>query len=254
MTRPALADTGPYDGEGLRIGSFTTEYADRPLGLDASRPRLSWTLHSGARGQRQTAYQVRVATSGARLRCPDVWDSGKRKSGQSVLVPYDGPALRPRTRYHWSVRAWDKDGRPSPWSEPTWWETGLGRQSERDAQWVTAPAALVAPPSVEDAAWVWFPEAGGTDRAPAATRWFRGAFEVSGEVGRAELVIAADDGFTAWVDGRRATAREAVSVQKSWSRPARADVTELVRAGRNVLAVSARNAEAGPAGLSPYWR
>ncbi|MGP3977659.1 family 78 glycoside hydrolase catalytic domain [Streptomyces sp. 8N114] len=249
LTPPAFANTDRHDGEGLHIGSTTTEYADQPLGLDTPRPRLSWTLHSRTRGQRQTAYRIRVATSAAGLRSPDVWDSGKQKSGRSVLVSYDGPALRPRTRYHWSVRVWDKDGRPSAWSEPTWWETGLGPQADWHADWITAPPALVAPPSVEDAAWVWFPEAGGTGRAPAATRWFRGTFEVSGKVGKAELVMAADDGFTAWVNGDRATDREAVGVQKSWSRPARADVTELVRAGRNVLAVSARNAAAGAAGL-----
>jgi hypothetical protein len=39
-----------------------------PVGIDAAKPRLSWTMNAGtqkteARGQKQTAYQVLVASS-----------------------------------------------------------------------------------------------------------------------------------------------------------------------------------------------
>ncbi len=245
----AKMSTAKDAAAGLRVENTTTEYAHRPLGLDVPRPRLSWTLSSGARNQKQTAYRVRVATSEDKLASPDVWDSGKRTSGRSVLVPYEGPAPRPCTRYHWSVRVWDKHGRPSPWSEPTWWETGPLGEDRWHAGWITAPPRSVAPPSLEGASWVWFPDGGDAGQVPAGTRYFRGTFEARGDSTRARLVITADDGFTAWVNGAEVTAREAVGTQKSWGHPARAEVTAQLREGGNVLAVAATNAGAGPAGL-----
>lgn len=245
---PRRPSAEPPAAEGpLRVVSTTTEYADRPLGLDAERPRLSWTSESAERGQRQTAYQVRVASSPELRDAPDIWDSGKQPSDQSVLVPYDGPPPEPRRRHHWWVRVWDTGDVASEWSEPTWWETGPGGAAEWGAEWVTVPAELVAAPSLADAHWVWFP--GDPDEAPAATRWLRLAFDLDGEASAAELVLTADDGFTAWVNGVPVGSRPAVPGQDAWRDPARIDVTAELRAGRNALAVEAVNGSEGPAGL-----
>lgn len=80
-----------------------------------------------------------------------MWDSGKVMSPDSVLVPYAGPALTSRTRYYWSVRVWDAEGKASAWSEPSWWETGLTDRSDWSAQWIGAPAELVGAPALDDA-------------------------------------------------------------------------------------------------------
>jgi len=50
------------------VTNLRCEYRDNPLGIDAAKPRLSWTMNAGtqkteARGQKQTAYQVLVASS-----------------------------------------------------------------------------------------------------------------------------------------------------------------------------------------------
>lgn len=132
---------------GIRVVKTTTEYAERPLGLDVPHPRLSWQLGSAARGQAQSAYEIRVATGPGRLAAPDVWDSGKVTSGQSVLVPYNGPALKAATRYHWAVRVWDAAGRPSDWSAPTWWETGLLTGRDLGGRWIGNDAPLPLPTS-----------------------------------------------------------------------------------------------------------
>jgi hypothetical protein len=42
-----------------------------------------------------------------------LWDSGRVESADSLLVPWDGPALRPETRYHWRVDVWDENGEPA---------------------------------------------------------------------------------------------------------------------------------------------
>jgi len=57
---PALAGLSP---EQLRC-----EYLDNPLGIDTPQPRLSWVLESKERGQKQTAYQILVASQEALLR------------------------------------------------------------------------------------------------------------------------------------------------------------------------------------------
>ncbi|MEK8142077.1 hypothetical protein NKH18_04000 [Streptomyces sp. M10(2022)] len=157
---PAARASGPAQTAGapVRITTPTVEYATRPLGLGVARPRLSWPLASSSPEAAQTAYRLRVATDPQRLGNPDVWDSGKVASADSVLVEYAGPELASRTRYYWSVRVWDDRGKASAWSEPSWWETGLFAASDWSAQWIGAPAALTGTPALDDASWIWFPE------------------------------------------------------------------------------------------------
>ncbi|WP_256206795.1 family 78 glycoside hydrolase catalytic domain [Nocardioides luteus] len=108
-----------------------------PLGIATTAPALGWQLDSDRRGVTQKAYQIRVATSERRLSAPDVWDSRKVRSGQSVDVRYAGPALKPRTDYVWSVRVWDDEDVASAWSEPATFATGLGKEAW-SADWIGA--------------------------------------------------------------------------------------------------------------------
>ena len=87
------------------IGRLTTEYAERLLGTYVARPRLAWVLEATGHNARQTAYQVQVSSGGT-----SVWDSGRVESDAPVGIEYDGPVLKPRTRYQWRVRVWDRSG------------------------------------------------------------------------------------------------------------------------------------------------
>ncbi|RDG35142.1 alpha-L-rhamnosidase [Streptomyces corynorhini] len=242
-------DGGRAAGSAVRVTSPTVEYVSRPLGLDTPRPRMSWPVVSAHPGQTQSAYRIRVATDPGRLGKPDVWDSGKVVSPDSTLVPYGGPALTSRTRYHWSVRVWGADGEVSDWSAPSWWETGLTGAADWTARWIAAPASLVGTPALDSAAWIWFPEGDPAVEAPAATRWFRGRVDVEPDVSRARLVMTADDGYTAYVNGVRVAHADADGPAENWRHPALVDVTALLRPGANVIAVAATNATVSPAGL-----
>ena len=79
------------------VTSLRCEYRDNPLGIDAAKPRLSWKIEAGdqrseARGQKQCAYQVLVASSPELLVKDqgDLWDCGKVASDQSIQVEYAG--------------------------------------------------------------------------------------------------------------------------------------------------------------------
>jgi alpha-L-rhamnosidase len=129
------------------------EYLDNPLGIDVVEPRLSWELRANdenARGLRQNAYQVQVASSPGLLVAGkiDLWDSGKVESDETIGIAYAGEKLRSRDRCHWRVRVWDQDGRPSAWSEPALWTMGLLDSSDWQAKWIgdAAPAPPDSPP------------------------------------------------------------------------------------------------------------
>ena len=249
---PSTAGTGP-----LTLRRLNAEYADELLGTDVRQPRLSWAGSADGHGTTQSAYQVLVATRPDLLTpaAADVWDSGKVASSRAVGVPYAGPPLAARTRYHWTVRVWDEAGRSTEWTDPAWFETGLLDEGFGAARWVGAkPDVEQAPLDLTGASWIWSPDAT-AGNAPAGTRWFRGRLDVPGEVeiAAAHLVVTADDDYTAYLDGRQVL--HAPQQTDGWKSAEAADVTELVRAavGRSlVLAVVATNRpgpSVNPAGL-----
>ncbi|MGH2947911.1 MAG: family 78 glycoside hydrolase catalytic domain [Solirubrobacteraceae bacterium] len=248
---PAADGRKPAQGTAtMAVTDLLTEYAREPLGLDERRPRLSWILESSTRGQAQTAYRLQVATSRELLLAarPDVWDSGTVESSRSVNVAYGGPALESATRYWWRVRAWDVDDRPSAWSDPTWWETGLLQQSEWEADWIgrdVDSSEEAPPPDLEGSQWIWYPEGDPGTAAPPGTRYFRRAVTIPAgkTVDRARMLLTVDDSFIAYVNGR-----EIARSTSTWQHAVTADVTGQLQPGSNVLAIQGTNASNSPAG------
>jgi alpha-L-rhamnosidase len=89
----ACASVGGPEPARLRPVRLRCEYLENPLGIDVPRPRLSWTLESEERGQKQTAYQILVSSTREEFDRPDLWDSGKVASEESVHIPYGGKDL-----------------------------------------------------------------------------------------------------------------------------------------------------------------
>ncbi len=115
------------------------EYLANPLAIDAQQPRLTWEfVQQGARGARQTAWRILVASRPDILAAGrgDVWDSAKVASAESVNVTYGGRPLRSRERVHWKVQAWDERDRPGPWSAPAEWTMGLLDPGDWSARWI----------------------------------------------------------------------------------------------------------------------
>jgi len=171
----------------VTVGRLRCEYLVDPIGIDVPRPRLSWVLYSQRRGQKQTAYRILVATSLDKLRndIGDLWDSSKVDSDRSIHIPYDGEPLTSRTRCYWKVRIWDKDGKPSPWSQPASWEMGLLKPDDWVAYWLSAPA----------------PEPDALEPQPAP--FFRKAFTLQKPIAQARVYITGLGYYELYLNGSK---------------------------------------------------
>lgn len=248
MVASALGAVTRADAQACRAVGLRVNAQPDPISVDTPRPGLSWRMDDARRGARQTAYEVLVASRPEALRVgrADLWDSGKVEAGRSVGVPYAGKPLHSRDRCWWSVRVWDKDGKPSPWSRPARWEMALLDPGDWKAQWVGVrqPASSETNDTLADARWIWYPEGDPLHSAPAATRYFRAVLDLPRKpIKSATLLGAADNSFEAWVNGAR------VASGAGWQSASSTDIAARLKPGRNVLAASAHNTD-GPAGLA----
>lgn len=199
----------------LTVGSTTMNARVQPLGVDADDVSLAWTLRASVRGAIQQAYQVRV---GIEPGSGETWDSGKVKSDRQVDVRLPAALrLQPATRYHWQVRAWDRQGRPSPWSAPSWFETGLVSASDwQGAQWISAPFDAVDQPRP----------------------LLRGTLPLSKPVRRARLYATARGVYQLWLNGRTVGDQFLAPGWTNYHQRLQTqtyDVTDFLRSGANVI-------------------
>jgi alpha-L-rhamnosidase len=96
----------------LKFEKMLVEYAEAPINIDATHPRFSWVIASGERNQVQTAYQLLVATSIALLKRnqPDVWNSGRVMSAETIQHELGNNKLKSNSIYYWKVIAWNGMG------------------------------------------------------------------------------------------------------------------------------------------------
>ncbi|HEX2851723.1 MAG TPA: family 78 glycoside hydrolase catalytic domain [Opitutaceae bacterium] len=125
----------------LRVADPKCEFALDPLGVDIAQPRLSWRVASSENGQRQTAWQVLVASSPEILAQDrgDLWDSGRVASDETAYLHYAGKTLVSSQRVFWKVRSWDRANEPTAWSAPASWTMGLLAATDWKARWLVAP-------------------------------------------------------------------------------------------------------------------
>ena len=123
------------------LRNLRCEYLVNPIGIGAVNPRLSWVITSNRRDERQTAYQILVASSPKLLRQDrgDLWDTRKVVSDQTTQIGYQGQPLVSRENCYWKVRIWDQSGR-SDWSAVARWEMGLLKPDDWTGQWISSAA------------------------------------------------------------------------------------------------------------------
>ena len=106
-------------------------------------------------------------------------------------------------------------------------------------------------PAFGGCAWIWFPEGNPAVAAPPGTRYFRGGCVVppGRRVKQARFVGTCDNAFTLFVNGKKAG--KSSDDSEGWRDPTTIDMTKLLAAGANVLAIAAVNMldKPSPAGL-----
>ena len=129
----------------VTVSGLRCEYLADPLGIDVQTPRLTWKISdtNHTRGQKQTGYQVLVASSPALLEQgrADVWDSGQVLSSQSALVPFAGKQLASGQECFWKVMIYDKDKKTSAWSPVARFSMGLLNPEDWKGPWIRHPSA-----------------------------------------------------------------------------------------------------------------
>jgi len=253
----------------LAAVNLRCEYRTDPLGIDVTRPRLSWLLKSESpdvRGQTQTAYQIIVASGEDSLATEvgDLWDSGKVASDATSQIAYAGKPLASRTQCWWKVRAWNAAGEVSSWSNPARWSMGLLSPNDWQAKWIgheANPAVQQAVASAETLnldglSWIWSDQTVATKsdpregtsapgHEPAGARYFRKVIRIPAneQIVKGHGLLAADNRFEIFVNGKSA------GYSGDFRRATSVDFTHLLRIGENVIAVWAQNDRPGPAGL-----
>ena len=198
-----------------------SEYAENPLAVDTKTPRLSWQLSGGARGSRQTAYQLRAASTRLALESgePDLWDTGEIHSvDQSVA--YEGRDLTGGEGCWWQVRVWDEEGKLSDFSPLASFEIGLSK-TDWSAEWIGCPGT-------------WINQA----------IYFRRSFTLIKQVRRARVYMAGLGWSELWLNGQRANDRVLDPAQTDYSKRIlyTTDAVEgLLQVGKNVIGVVAGN-------------
>ncbi|MBX3095769.1 MAG: family 78 glycoside hydrolase catalytic domain [Fimbriimonadaceae bacterium] len=239
------ADTSQIVPQQLRCESLVN-----PVVIERRTPDFSWKLRPaqpGLRNLRQTAYQLIVASDASRLArgVGDLWDSGQVNSSNTYAVTYGGKPLGSRLNCWWSVRVWDQEGRPSGWSAPASFGTGLDR-SDWKAKWIGGHR--VEPDSAfHEAGWMWAND-GAFGQSPAAKHTFVRNFEIDPlELKSAVLHITADDQFSVEVNGKWAGASDGRT--DAWKRPQAIAILGFLRPGSNVIRIHAENGSLGYAGV-----
>ncbi|MBX2925345.1 MAG: family 78 glycoside hydrolase catalytic domain [Chitinophagaceae bacterium] len=172
-------------------GKLTCEYIENPLGISTGEPRLSWTLESSLRNQRQSAYELIVSDNFKDIQAAkgNVWTTGKITSSQSLHIVYAGSPLRSFTRYYWRVRVHNQDDAASGWSQPAWFETSMLAQSDWQASWIGDGSKQFT--SSED----FFKE----DPMPL----FRRTFTTKKKIAAARLYISGLGYYEAYINGQK---------------------------------------------------
>lgn len=204
----------------MRPVNLKCEYLVNPIGIDALPPRLSWQLASEERDQRQSAYQILVASTEESLRRNrgDLWDSGRVSSGEQLHIEYAGKPLRSGQRCYWKVRVWDREGRRSQYSAPAHWEMGLLSPQDWHGRWIART----------------------TEKEYQPAPHFRRTFTVNGRVRRARVYLCGLGYHELSLNGQKAGDH---ALDPGYTRFDRRvlyvthDVTALLREGENAIGV-----------------
>ncbi len=158
------------------------EHLINPIGIDAPSPRLHWQMNDSTVGAMQTAYQVIVGTDSVQVAngIGNCWDT-KKISDPGMLISYKGQALKPFTKYFWTVILWNKELNKSAIAPVASFETGMMQIGNWKGHWVSDSKDITLKPAA----------------------CFRKQFRPSGKIISARVYIAAAGLYELFINGER---------------------------------------------------
>ncbi|MCD2423065.1 glycoside hydrolase family 78 protein [Niabella pedocola] len=211
----------------LAVQELKCEQLKSPVGIDVLQPRLSWQLKSDQKNVTQTAYQIWVASSKALLDAgrPDLWNSGKVASDQSVLVNYKGRLLITNGNCFWKVQVFSNKN-DSAWSNTDQWSMGLLHPGDWKAKWIGYDEA-----SPWDSVTQW---------SRLSARYFRKGFSVQQKIKTAVLHIAGLGLYECYLNGKRIGDQVLAPVSTDYRKSVlynSFDVSGALNGGKNAIGV-----------------
>ncbi len=202
-----------------QITDLKSEYRENPVGIDVQAPRLSWRMTTQRAGARQSAYRIVAASTATKLNAaPDLWDSGKLESDQSVHVVYTGQKLASRQRVYWKVTVWDETGAAIE-SAPAFFEMGFLKKSDWKAKWIGAQLR-------------------GGQRSPVPAPYVRKSFKIHSPITSARLYVTALGFYECAINGQNVNADVFAPGWTDYNKRIQYnvyDVTSLLRQGDNAI-------------------
>ncbi len=160
LASSAMADEVSTGDGGLIAVGQQVENLRNPVGIDAAKPRFSWSCRSNKKedsyNKSQSAYQIVVCSSFEKFDANegDLWDSGKVESSESLYIEYAGKPLKTFQQCSWKVRVWDEKGQVGPWSAGGYWTQGVVDQKDWVGQWIGQPEAVRPDADLSGASWI----------------------------------------------------------------------------------------------------
>lgn len=163
------------------VTNLQCEHLNNPIGLDNPQPRFTWQMNDTRQGAKQTAYQISVGTDSSRVAqgIGADWQTRKINSAKN-LVCYNGKALRPFTKYYWSVILWDKYGKPGRLATGNF-EMGMMKPSNWRGTWISDGKSI------------------NTKAAP----YFRKAFQNTRQIVAARAYVSAAGLYELYINGQK---------------------------------------------------
>ncbi|WP_083631295.1 family 78 glycoside hydrolase catalytic domain [Labilibacter marinus] len=205
----------------IKVFDLRCEYRINPLGIDNVNPRLSWKIIDAnkTRGQKQTAYQILVASSPKILNSDrgDLWDSGKAEDSKSVNNVYAGKVLMSNQECYWKVRVWDMNGEVSDWSEAAKFTIGILDAKDWKGEWILKE-----------------------DQKKTDHNWYRKNFELAKEASLAYVYVGSFGYHELYVNGHKVSENvmnPVSSYMKKRIPYLTYDIKDYLKKGDNVIAV-----------------
>lgn len=222
--------------------NLKVNYLSNPLGID-SKAFFSWEPGTRDRNVFQTAWQILVSSDEKSLNDNKeiMWDSGKKTSGETFQIPYEGQNLQPGTRYYWKVRIWDENEIVSSYSETSWFETGLMKESDWKGKWIGD--GKLPPEKPEDF----------YKKIPAPL--FRKAFDLKKEIASARLYICGLGYHEIYLNGKKSND---LRLEPGWTQFAKTvfynvhDITDQLNEGKNCIGIMLGNGWYNPLPMSMF--